>query len=74
MSNTDLEIALGNWVIATALKQSVELKRMGLDLPVSVNISAHHLQQPGLIDFIRDSLGAYPELKPGDLEFRNNFV
>ncbi len=69
MSNTDLEIALGNWVIATALKQSVELKRMGLDLPVSVNISAHHLQQPGLIDFIRDSLGAYPELKPGDLEF-----
>lgn len=69
MSNTDLEITLGNWVISTALKQITALRRKGLDLPVSVNISAHHLQHPGLTGFIRDLLSGYPDLKAGDLEF-----
>jgi diguanylate cyclase (GGDEF)-like protein/PAS domain S-box-containing protein len=69
MSNTDLEIALGNWVISTALKQITSLRDMGLDLPVSINIGAHHLQSPGLVDFIREQMVAYPELKSGDLEF-----
>ncbi len=37
---------LGDWVIRTALLQIIEWRAAGLQLPVSVNISANHLQQP----------------------------
>jgi len=41
-----LSVALGNWVIQTALSQLEQWHQNGLRLSVSVNIGAMHLQQP----------------------------
>lgn len=44
-----LGVELGYWVIEEALRQLAEWQRQGMTLPVSVNISAYHLQQ---LDFV----------------------
>ncbi len=67
--NTDLEIELGNWVIRRALEQQIELRQMGLTLPFSVNISAHHLQHPGFVPEMRSLLSELPLHDAGNLEF-----
>ncbi|MCU7845708.1 MAG: EAL domain-containing protein [Candidatus Thiodiazotropha sp. (ex Monitilora ramsayi)] len=67
--DTELEITVGNWVINNALKHMMEMRKLGLNLRVSVNISAHHLQHPDFLDHLRDIIAGYPELNPGDLEF-----
>jgi len=64
-----LAVDLGQWVIQTALAQIDRWQQAGLDLPVSVNIGARHLKQSDFVSRLRDSLAAYPQLKPGYLEF-----
>lgn len=68
--NTVLEAALGDWVIESALKQMRAWRQEGVpQLPVSVNIGTHYLQNPGLVDYVRGLMAEYPECGPGDLEF-----
>jgi diguanylate cyclase (GGDEF)-like protein/PAS domain S-box-containing protein len=69
VSNTDIEILLGNWVIENALNQLKQLSEQGLSLSISINISVNHLQQPSFATHLQQTLSRYPELKPGDLEF-----
>ncbi len=69
LSNKELEIELGNWVIRRALEQQMALRESGLAIPVSVNISAHHLQDAGFMDTIRGLLAELPLRQAGDLEF-----
>ena len=63
----DLCCALGNWVLAEALRQMVEWQQQGLVLPVSVNIAAWHLQQAGFVERLRELLAAVPQLARGAL-------
>jgi EAL domain-containing protein (putative c-di-GMP-specific phosphodiesterase class I) len=44
IENTDLDIAIGEWVIASALNQLDIWHAAGLNIEVSINISAHHLE------------------------------
>ena len=69
IENHPLAVELGQWVIQTALAQIDRWQQAGLDLPVSVNIGARHLKQSDFVSRLRDSLAAYPQLKPGYLEF-----
>jgi len=46
IENTGLSARVGDWVLAQALDHLVQWQRAGLDLSVSVNISARHLQEP----------------------------
>ncbi len=69
LNNSELEIALGDWVIRHALEQQRSLREAGMECPVSVNISAHHLQDGGFVDTLRDLLAELPLQRPGDLEF-----
>ena len=62
MASTDLEIRIGNWVIAEACRQLSVWHRQGLRLAVSVNISSYHLLWPGIQDFINTTLNAYPQI------------
>ncbi len=48
-----LSIDVGEWVIQHALAQSAVWHAQGLDIPISVNISAHHLQQENFPERIR---------------------
>lgn len=63
-----LSIELGEWVINQALKQLQCWKRMGLDIPVSVNIGGLQLQQGSFAEHLQRLLSHYPDVDPGSLE------
>ena len=63
-----LAVELGQWVIASALAQIEHWQQAGLDLPVSVNIGARHLQRPDFVQGLREQLAKHPWLKPAGLE------
>jgi diguanylate cyclase (GGDEF)-like protein/PAS domain S-box-containing protein len=63
-----LTIKLGEWVLDTAMSQLEAWRAAGLDISVSVNVSALHLQQANFVDRLRELLAAHPVLGPGDLK------
>jgi EAL domain-containing protein (putative c-di-GMP-specific phosphodiesterase class I) len=46
IENTGLSSRIGDWVISQALDHLSHWRRDGLDISVSVNVSARHLQEP----------------------------
>ena len=53
---TGLVDRLTEWVVATALDAQVRWRERGLDLPVSVNLSARSLTRPDLARLVLDAL------------------
>ena len=68
IENTELDIEIGEWVIASALVQINRWHHAGLDLEVSINISAHHLESPGFEEKLRQQLAHYPDIPVGKLQ------
>ncbi|CAN5887091.1 hypothetical protein BH11PSE8_BH11PSE8_24860 [soil metagenome] len=46
IENTGLSIGVGNWVLQHGIEQLARWLRFGLDMTVSINVSARHLQEP----------------------------
>ena len=63
-----LAVAIGEWVIRTALRQLETWSGTGFRTAVSVNISARQLQQPDFADRLRAILGEFAGLPPSSLE------
>ncbi len=63
-----LGVEIGEWVMETALTQMEAWQAQGLDIPVSVNVSAHHLQQPNFVSRLQSLVAGHPGLKPWHLE------
>jgi diguanylate cyclase (GGDEF)-like protein/PAS domain S-box-containing protein len=63
-----LGVELGEWVIDTALAQVEAWQAQNLDVPVSVNIAAHHLQQANFVGRLGALLAAHPAVRPDRLE------
>ncbi len=63
-----LGVELGEWVLDAALAQVEAWRARGLDLAVSVNVSAHHLQQADFATRLGARLADHPEVKRGRLE------
>ncbi len=61
-------IALGEWVISAALSQIEAWHQAGIMLAVSVNISAHHLQQVDFSERLKTLLEQHPAVPPESLE------
>jgi diguanylate cyclase (GGDEF)-like protein/PAS domain S-box-containing protein len=61
-------ISIGEWVTETALTQMELWQADGLDMPVSVNIDALHLQQSNFIERQRFILAAHPLIPSFQLE------
>ena len=66
--DSDFEIELGNWVLATAVGQIQKFDDAGHSLPVSVNVSPRHLAHPGFIPHLQTLLASCPGLPAGMLE------
>ncbi len=62
LEGTELEVPFGAWVVSAGLDAIKALMGHHIHLPVSVNISAHHLQQPGFADWMADQLARHPEV------------
>ena len=67
IENHPLQVELGEWAMETALAQLERWKSAGLDLWLSVNVSAIELQQPGFADRLRANLDAHPLVEPSNL-------
>ena len=63
-----LAIELGEWVIDTALTQIELWRSQGLDLHVSVNVSARQLQQPNFVTRLCEILASHPDIMLSSLE------
>ncbi|MFT7682999.1 MAG: diguanylate cyclase (GGDEF)-like protein [Moritella dasanensis] len=63
-----VSLELGEWVIDTALSQINQWRSIGVNLAISVNISAYQLQQVNFTTRLADLLAAHPELLPHCLE------
>jgi diguanylate cyclase (GGDEF)-like protein len=68
IENHPLAVAVGEWVIASALEQMENWLQAGLVIPVSVNVSARQLQQDNFLDRLREMLAEHPLVKPFSLE------
>jgi len=63
-----VSLELGEWVIDTALSQIDQWRSIGVNLAISVNISAYQLQQDNFTTRLADLLAAHPEVPPHCLE------
>jgi diguanylate cyclase (GGDEF)-like protein/PAS domain S-box-containing protein len=70
IENSTLSIALGEWVIETALTQISQWQTAGFTFPVniSVNIAAVQLQQTDFTQKLASLLEAHPDVNPNYLE------
>lgn len=64
----DLIVEIGIWTLEAALAQIQEWWLQGLNLNVSVNLSARQLHRPDFVSKLTQLLGRYPNLAPGQLE------
>lgn len=62
-----LAIELGEWVIDSSLLQIEQWQSMGLDIPVSVNICAKHLQQDNFVERLSSLLTGHPRVNASKL-------
>jgi diguanylate cyclase (GGDEF)-like protein/PAS domain S-box-containing protein len=63
-----LALEIGEWVIENALRQIEIWKAAGLDIPISVNISAQQLQHLEFSARLHAILAAHPAVDPSRLE------
>ena len=63
-----ISIKIGEWVILSALTQISQWQGAGLNLPISVNISAYQLQQDNFTNRLAALLSTHPEMNPYCLE------
>jgi diguanylate cyclase (GGDEF)-like protein/PAS domain S-box-containing protein len=68
IEGTELDVAVSEWVIDAALRQMESWQRAGLDLRVSVNIPARHLQETRFVPYLREALARYPTIEAASLE------
>lgn len=61
IERTGLSARVGDWVMAQALDQVEVWQRQGLDLSVSVNISARHLQEPDFAQRLSELLARHEQ-------------
>lgn len=61
---TELDIVMGEWVIRAALRQLQQWLASGLELEVSINISAFHLQSPGFVATLQGLLAQFSAVPP----------
>lgn len=63
-----ISLDIGEWVIDTALTQLSLWQKIGITLPISVNISAYQLQQTNFVSRLTTLLAAHPEVSSHNLE------
>ena len=59
IEHTGLSAKLGDWVLQQGVEQLAKWQRMGLDVTVSINVSARHLQEPLFAKRLSALLGRY---------------
>jgi EAL domain-containing protein (putative c-di-GMP-specific phosphodiesterase class I) len=61
IENTGLSSRVGDWVFGQALEHLSQWRRGGMDVSVSVNVSARHLQEPDFAQRLSELLARHAE-------------
>jgi len=69
LENTSEEILLGNWVIQEAVQQIQAHLSEGVEIPISINISALHLQHSHFVSYLNKQLDSVGRNIADYLEF-----
>ena len=69
VENQALSVQIGEWVIASALRQLASWTAQGLDIVVSVNVGAYQLEQDSFVSQVGLLLASCPLPKAGALIF-----
>jgi len=56
---SQLGVKLGQWIVEASLNFLKEMRELGLDLPIIVNMRPGHFQQRNLVDWLEDQLDQY---------------
>ncbi len=62
LERQDVNVALGEWVLRTALNQLRRWIDQGLNWKVNINIAGSHLQHPLFLQQLSATLDAYPDI------------
>jgi diguanylate cyclase (GGDEF)-like protein len=68
IESQSISLCLGEWVISSALNQISRWQSINIHIPISVNISAHQLQQDNFAARLATLLSTHPEVSPRYLE------
>ncbi len=68
VENTEIEIIMGEWVIDNALQALSSWNKEGLNLEVSINIAASHLQSKEFVSTLKQKLKQYANVNPSQLQ------
>jgi diguanylate cyclase (GGDEF)-like protein/PAS domain S-box-containing protein len=68
VDDNPLSVAIGEWVIRTALAQMDQWQQAGFDIPVSVNIGAYQLQMPDFTQRLQALLQEHPQVPASRLQ------
>jgi len=68
IENTGLSARVGDWVFSQALEHLSQWRRNGMDISVSVNVSARHLQEPDFAQRLTELLARHKEALAPHLE------
>ena len=68
IENHPLSCDVGEWVISEALSQMDAWRDAGINLPVSINVSATELEHPDFLSKLKGHLRAHPKILPGNFE------
>lgn len=68
VQGSHIETDFGEWVLKRAMTQLQLWHEQGLNMHISVNISANHLLTPGFTEFLGEQLARYPHLPADRLE------
>jgi len=65
LEDSEFIVRLGDWVLDAALAQMAAWRRAGLDIAVSVNVAARHLQQDDFLARLQSKLACHPDMPAG---------
>ena len=68
LAGTELEISFGEWVVEEAMTVLQSLQSHGLEMPLSINIAAQHLQRTGFADWMANRLAQHPQVSANLVE------
>ena len=69
ISGHPLTLKLDRWVMTEGFRQAAAWAELGLDLEISVNVTAESLQANDFIDSLKALVARYPNLQRGRFEF-----
>ena len=69
ITDTDLEISLGNWIISTAMNVQSQWQKAGRVIELSINISPVHLQSNDFLSYLNSELNKHSDLLPNTIQF-----